>query len=167
MIPSSLPGPSHTLHILCFRQTRQLLGPRYSVGFLGFLPCQANSVQFWMAHPRGYLPIEAPLHALPPFSLHIQNISFPAVGSQKTAFVHGTFMLPYFRWKQWQILFWGLQNHCSDCSRKIKRHLLFGRKAMINLDSILKIRDITLPTKVRIVKAMVFQSLCTDVRVVP
>ena len=44
----------------------------------------------------------------------------------------------------------------GDCSYKIKRHLLFGRKAMINLDSILKIRDITLPTKVHIVKAMVF-----------
>jgi len=44
----------------------------------------------------------------------------------------------------------------GDCSHEIKRHLLFGRKAMINLDSVLKIRDITLPTKVRIVKAMVF-----------
>ena len=45
----------------------------------------------------------------------------------------------------------------GDYSHEIKRHLLFGRKAMINLDSILKIRDITLPTKVHIVKAMVFQ----------
>ena len=44
----------------------------------------------------------------------------------------------------------------SDCSNEIKRHLLFGRKAMTNLDSILKSRDITLPTKVRLVKAMVF-----------
>ena len=44
----------------------------------------------------------------------------------------------------------------SDCSHEIKRHLLFGRKAMTNLDSILKSRNITLPTKVRIVKAMVF-----------
>ena len=42
------------------------------------------------------------------------------------------------------------------CSHKIKRHLLLGRKAMTKLDSILKSRDITLPTKVRIVKAMVF-----------
>ena len=42
------------------------------------------------------------------------------------------------------------------CSHEIKRRLLFGRKAMTNLDSILKIRDITLPTKVCIVKAMVF-----------
>ena len=44
----------------------------------------------------------------------------------------------------------------SDCSHEIKRHLLLGRKAMTNLDSILKSRDITLPTKVRLVKAMVF-----------
>ena len=41
----------------------------------------------------------------------------------------------------------------SDCSHEIKRHLLLGRKVMTNLDSILKSRDITLPTKVRIVKA--------------
>ena len=45
----------------------------------------------------------------------------------------------------------------SDCSHKIKRHLLLGRKAMTNLESILKSRDITLPTKVSIVKAIVFQ----------
>ena len=44
----------------------------------------------------------------------------------------------------------------GDCSHESKRHLLLGRKAMTNLDSILKIRDITLPTKVCIVKAMVF-----------
>ena len=44
----------------------------------------------------------------------------------------------------------------GDCSHKIKRHLLLGRKVMTNLDSILKSRDITLPTKVRLVKAMVF-----------
>ena len=45
----------------------------------------------------------------------------------------------------------------GDCSHEIKRCLLLGRKAMINLDSILKSRDITLPTKVCLVKAMVFQ----------
>ena len=45
----------------------------------------------------------------------------------------------------------------GDCSYEIKGHLLLGRKAMMNLDSILKSRDITLPTKVHIVKAMVFQ----------
>ena len=44
----------------------------------------------------------------------------------------------------------------SDCSHEIKRHLLLGRKVMINLDSILKRRDITLPTKVHLVKAVVF-----------
>ena len=45
----------------------------------------------------------------------------------------------------------------GDCSHEIKRHLLFGRKAMTNLDSILKSRDITLPAKAHIVKAMVFR----------
>ena len=44
----------------------------------------------------------------------------------------------------------------ADCSHEIKRHLLLGRKVMTNLDSILKSRDITLPTKVHLVKAMVF-----------
>ena len=44
----------------------------------------------------------------------------------------------------------------GDCSHEIKRHLLLGRKAMTNIDNILKIRDITLPTKVGIIKAMVF-----------
>ena len=46
----------------------------------------------------------------------------------------------------------------GDCSHEIKRHLLLGRKVMTNLDSILKSRDISLPTKVRLVKAMVFSS---------
>ena len=47
----------------------------------------------------------------------------------------------------------------GDCNHEIKRHLLLGRKAMTNLDSILKSRDITLPTKVRLVKAMVFPAV--------
>ena len=47
----------------------------------------------------------------------------------------------------------------GDCNHEIKRHLLHGRKAMTNLDSILKSRDITLPTKVHIVKAMVFPAV--------
>ena len=47
----------------------------------------------------------------------------------------------------------------GDCSHEIKRHLLLGRKAMTNVDSILKSRDITLPTKVYIVKAMVFPTV--------
>ena len=44
----------------------------------------------------------------------------------------------------------------GDCSHEIKRHLFLGRKAMTNLDTVLKSRDITLPTKVHLVKAMVF-----------
>ena len=53
----------------------------------------------------------------------------------------------------------------GDCSHEIKRCLLLGRKAMTNLDKILKSRDITLPTKVCLVKAKVFQWSCMDVRV--
>ena len=53
----------------------------------------------------------------------------------------------------------------GDCSHEIKRHLLFGRKVMTNLDSILKSRDITTPAKVRLVKAMLFQWSRMDVRV--
>ena len=53
----------------------------------------------------------------------------------------------------------------GDCSHQIKRHLFLGRKGMTNLDSILKSRDITLPTKVRLVNAMVFPVVMLDVRV--
>ena len=53
----------------------------------------------------------------------------------------------------------------GDCTHEIKRRLLLGRKVMTNLDSIFKSRDITLPTKVRLVKATVFQWSCMDVRV--
>ena len=53
----------------------------------------------------------------------------------------------------------------GDCSHEIKRHLLLGRKVMTNLDTILKSRDITLPTKVHLVKAMVFPIVMYDVRV--
>ena len=52
-----------------------------------------------------------------------------------------------------------------DCSHEIKRHLLLGRKVMTNLESILKSRDITLPTKVRLVKAMVFPVVMYGLRV--
>ena len=58
----------------------------------------------------------------------------------------------------------------GDCSHEIKRHLLLGRIVMTNLDSILESRDITLPTKIHIVKAMVFPIVmysCMDVRVAP
>ena len=62
------------------------------------------------------------------------------------------------QWKQCQTLFWGGSKITADgdCSHEIKRCLLLGRKVMTNLDSILKNKDITLPTKVRLVKAMVF-----------
>ena len=54
-------------------------------------------------------------------------------------------------------IFWGSRITADgDCSHEIKRHLLLGREVMTNLDSILKSRDITLPTKVHLVKAMVF-----------
>ena len=59
-------------------------------------------------------------------------------------------------------IFWGSKITADgDCSPEIKRHLLLGRKVMTNLDSILKSRDITLPTKVHLVKAMVFP-VCMD-----
>ena len=70
------------------------------------------------------------------------------------------------QWKQWLTLFLGLQNHCrwwlqslKDAlifTAEIKRILLLGRKVMTNLDSILKSRDITLTTKVHLVKTLVF-----------
>ena len=61
------------------------------------------------------------------------------------------------QWKQSDLIFWGSKITADgDCSHEIKRRLLLRRKAMTNLDSILKGRDITLPTKVRLVKAMVF-----------
>ena len=53
----------------------------------------------------------------------------------------------------------------GDCSHEIKTCLLLGRKVMTNLDSILKSRNITLPTKIHLVKAMVFPESCMDVRV--
>ena len=53
----------------------------------------------------------------------------------------------------------------GDCSHEIKRRLLLGRKVLTNLDSILKSTDITLPIKVHLVKGMVFQWSCMDVRV--
>ena len=61
-------------------------------------------------------------------------------------------------WKQCQTLFWGAPKLTADgdCSHEIKRRLLLGRKVMTNLDSILKSRDIVLPTEVCLVKAMVF-----------
>ena len=63
------------------------------------------------------------------------------------------------QWKQCQTLFWGAPKSLKmvDCSHEIKRCLFLGRKVTTKLDRILKSRDITLSTKVRLVKAMVFQ----------
>ena len=62
------------------------------------------------------------------------------------------------QWKQCQTLFWGAPKSLQVviAAMKLKRCLLLGRKVMTNLDSIFKSRDITLPTKVRLVKAMLF-----------
>ena len=62
------------------------------------------------------------------------------------------------QWKQGQTLFWGVSKITvdGDCSHEIKRHLLLRRKVMTNLDSIFKSRDITLPTKVQLIKPMIF-----------
>ena len=63
-------------------------------------------------------------------------------------------------------IFWGSKITADcDCSHEIKRHLLLGRKVMTNLDSILKSRDTTLPTKVHLVRLWFFQWSCMDVRV--
>ena len=62
------------------------------------------------------------------------------------------------QWKQWETLFWGGSKITADgdCSHELKRGLILGRKAMTNLESILKSRDIALPTRVCLVKAVVF-----------
>ena len=64
------------------------------------------------------------------------------------------------QWKKWQTLFWGGSKITADgdCSHEIKRCLFIGRKVVTNLDSVLKSRDITLQTKVHLIKAMVFSS---------
>ena len=63
-------------------------------------------------------------------------------------------------------IFWGSKiTAYTDCSHEVKRHLLLGRKVVTNLDSILKSRDITLSTKVRLLRLWFFQWSCMDVRV--
>ena len=83
--------------------------------------------------------------------LYIQKTKIMASGSITSWEIDG---------KQWKLSdFISLHSKITadgDCSHEIKRHLLLGRKVMTNLDSILKSRDITLPTKVCLVKAMVF-----------
>jgi len=63
------------------------------------------------------------------------------------------------QWKQWLTLFLGGSKITADgdCSHEIKRCLLFGRKAMTNIENILKSRDTTLPTKIHLIKAMVLK----------
>ena len=74
----------------------------------------------------------------------------------KTKFLFCSFIIIINRNSD-RLYFPGVQNHCRcDCSHEIKRRLLLGRKAMTNLDSVLKSRDITLLTKVCLVKALVF-----------
>ena len=69
--------------------------------------------------------------------------------------LHGKYMGK--EWKQSDFIFWGSKITADDeCSHEIKRCLLLGRKVMSNLDGIFKSRNITLPTKVHLVKAMVF-----------
>ena len=81
--------------------------------------------------------------------LNIQKTKIMASGLITSCQIYGETVTDYF---------WGDSKVTADgdCSHKIKRRLLLGRKAMTNLDSILKSRDITLPTKVCLVKAMVF-----------
>ena len=84
--------------------------------------------------------------------LNIQKTKIMASGSITSWEIDGK------QWKQCQTLFWGGSQITADgdCSHEIKRCLPLGRKVMTNLDSILKSRDTTLPTKVSLVKAMVF-----------
>ena len=83
--------------------------------------------------------------------LNIQKTKFMASGPITSWEIDGE------KWKQWLAIFWGSKITADgDCSHEIKRRLLLGRKAMTSLDTILKSRDISLPTKVHLVKDMVF-----------
>ena len=92
------------------------------------------------------------------FKLNIQKTKIMAFGPMKTGPRKIRCMAN--RWgnsgNSVRLYFSGLQNADGDCSHEIKRSLLLGRKVLTNLNSILKSRDITLPTKVHLVKAMVF-----------
>ena len=84
---------------------------------------------------------------------NIQKTKIMASGPITTWQIDGKTMEPVR-----DFIFWGSKITADgDCSHEIKRCLLLGRKAMTNLDNILKSRDITLPTKVNLVKAMVYQ----------
>ena len=93
--------------------------------------------------------------------LNIQNTKFMASGSVSSWEVDGETVETVS-----DFIFLGSKIPADgDCSHEIKRRLLLGRKVMTNLDSLFKRRDITLPTKVHLVKAMVFLWSCMDVRV--
>ena len=81
--------------------------------------------------------------------LNIQKTKIMACGSITSRQIGGETMTDF-------ILLGAKITADGDCSHEIKRHLLLGRKVMTNLDNILKSRDITLPTKIHLVKAMVF-----------
>ena len=84
--------------------------------------------------------------------LNIQKTKIMASGPITSWQIHGEAMETVT-----DFIFWGSKITADgDCSHEIKRHLLLGRKAMTNLDSLLKSRDITLPTEVHLVKVMVF-----------
>ena len=84
--------------------------------------------------------------------LNVQNMKIMASGPMTSWQIDGETVETVS-----DFIFWGSKITADgDCSHEIKRHLLLGRKVMTNLDSIFKSRDITLPTKVRLVKAMVF-----------
>ena len=91
------------------------------------------------------------LFLLPPFLCFYHNVFISILA------YFLTFTIIDFTMETVRDYFWGSKITAGgDCSHEIKRHLLLGRKAVINLDRILKSRDITLPTKVHLVKAMVF-----------
>ena len=94
------------------------------------------------------------------FKLNIQNSKIMVSGPINSWQIFGETMatVTYF-------IFLGSKITAGDCSHEIKRHLLLGRKVLTNLDSTLKTRDITLLTKVHLVKAMVFPVVCVDGRV--
>ena len=107
--------------------------------------------------------LTATLSAPDPSSGHSQPMPLPKVFNIQKTKIMASSPIP-----SWQIdgeametvtdfIFWGSKITADgDCSHEIKRHLLLGRKAMTNLDSLLKSRDITLPTEVHLVKVMVF-----------
>ena len=85
------------------------------------------------------------------------EIKFPTpLGHRESTRVPEKHLLLGKQWKQWETLFFWTPKSLQTMTEEIERHLLLGRKAMTKLDSILKIRDFTLPAKVRVVKAMVF-----------